>query len=361
MSKPFKFRYVNEIAGGFAAVVVLVLVIGVVLAARAQKWFERVDRYTIELPVEGSFGLKNGADVRMMGTTVGTVDAINPPSDDGSRMTARIHVDGVWAKYIRKGIKDANGQVADLSKVIIRVPIALADPYIDITRGKGEAFPQGAILSSEPETGATDAINQTLVDVRTHTIPAIERLLKEYTGFASDLRSPGSSFQQALAKIDMATARLQQNDNMVGRLLTDKQVADNLTQTMTKLADSAEGIRVTIDSLQKTAAEFPKIATSASNQVDKLPAMVEQTRAMMADVDKAVKDLQQTTSQLPGVVLSLKQAIDQLPDVLAHTQQTLVEVQKLARGLQQLPFVRDNVEQSAQSGTLRPADIGGPP
>ena len=38
MTKPFKFRYVNEIAGAFVLVVILALLGGVLVAARAQRW-----------------------------------------------------------------------------------------------------------------------------------------------------------------------------------------------------------------------------------------------------------------------------------------------------------------------------------
>lgn len=357
MSKPFKFRHVNEIAGGFAAIVVIVLVVGIVLAARAQKWFEKVTTLWVVMPAEGCLGLKSGAEVQMLGTVVGTIDHINPPDEETGRMRARIHIDPHFAQFIRAGLGDRS----TASRAIIHVPIAIDDPFLEITRGEGPPLPPAEDLVADPEAGATDAINKTLADIRSHTLPAAEGLLKEYTKLAADLRDPHSPLQQTLARIDAVTARLERNDNALGRLLNDKQLADDLSQTLSKLNATADSAQLALADLQKTVAEFPKIAASASSQIDKLPAMVDQTRQMMLEVQRALQDLQKTTAQLPAVVGSVKQTVDALPDVLAHVQQTLVEVQKLIKGMQELPFIRDNVERSAQGNTtLRPADIGGP-
>ena len=39
MTQKFKFRYVNEIVGGFVLLVFLLLLVGVLLAGHAQHWF----------------------------------------------------------------------------------------------------------------------------------------------------------------------------------------------------------------------------------------------------------------------------------------------------------------------------------
>ena len=51
MAPPFKFRYVNEIAGFFVLVVVLLFAAGIVLAGRAQGWFEKEHSVSFFLPV----------------------------------------------------------------------------------------------------------------------------------------------------------------------------------------------------------------------------------------------------------------------------------------------------------------------
>jgi phospholipid/cholesterol/gamma-HCH transport system substrate-binding protein len=316
MSKPFKFRHVNEIAGAFLACIVIVLIVGVVLAGRAQRWFERAQHIIVELPHEGAFGLRAGAEVHMMGTLVGQVDDITIDPDTG-QMTAQTSISPRFAKFILIG----NGTPNSASQAIIRIPPVLVDPYLEITRGtSGSPIPNKGALIAIPETGASDAINQTLVEVRTRLLPAMESTLDEYKAVADDLRNPNGPVHQTLAHLDHLTADLQQ-----------------------------------------TAVELPKIAHSASMQMDKMPAMLDQTTAVMSEAEKSLKNLQQTTAQLPAVVASLKQTVDALPDVMVHTQQTLIELQKLIRGMQELPFIRENVEHAQPNTTLQPADVGGPP
>jgi len=76
VSKPFKFRYVNELTGVFVIVIVALLVVGVLFAGRAQRWFEPVYELRIVFPPEGTFGLQKGAEINILGTPVGTVDRI---------------------------------------------------------------------------------------------------------------------------------------------------------------------------------------------------------------------------------------------------------------------------------------------
>jgi ABC-type transporter Mla subunit MlaD len=286
----------------------------------------------------------------MMGTTVGTVDDVQP--DDNGNMSARLEIDAKFARFIH-----------DKDRAIIHIPLALADPYIEIINDKWNTapLPKDQPIVVRPETGATDTLNRTVEDIRVQTLPAILKLLSEYTQLAADLRDPHSPLQQSLARIDRLSARLEQNDNLAGRLFNDKALADSLTQSIQKVSASTDDLHSLIANLNLTAAELPKIARGASAEIDQLPALVDQTRKLLAEVTKAVHDLQQTTTQLPMLTGSLKQSMDQVPDVLAHLQQTLVEVQKLAKAMQDLPLVRDNVDHATQTQTLRPADMGGPP
>ena len=75
MAKPFRFRYVNEIVGGFVMLVVALLVVGVILAGNAQEWFTPVHVVRISFPEAGSLGVQKGAAVMIMGTEVGRMAA----------------------------------------------------------------------------------------------------------------------------------------------------------------------------------------------------------------------------------------------------------------------------------------------
>jgi phospholipid/cholesterol/gamma-HCH transport system substrate-binding protein len=292
MAKPFKFRYVNHIAGAFAALIFAVLIAGFVLAAHAQKWFEPVNPINLNLPREGSYGIKSGAEIQMLGTTVGAVDAVH--IDPDGNMSANGHINPDFAKFIRTD-----------SVAIIHIPVALGDPFIEITRGEGAPRPATDVLTANPQVGASDQLSQMIQDFRTQTIPKINSLIDQFNILAGQFLDPKGPTQSLLASLNAVGARLQQNDNIAGRILNDKQLADNLAQTIVKLNASVDTIGSTVASLRKTT--------------------------------------------------------DELPDVVAQLQQTLIEVQKLLRGLQGLPLIRDYVDQNPAEQHLRPSDIGGSP
>jgi phospholipid/cholesterol/gamma-HCH transport system substrate-binding protein len=292
MAKPFKFRYVNHIAGAFAALIFAVLIAGFVLAAHAQKWFEPVETITFKLPHEGTYGIKGGAEIHMLGTTVGAVDKVT--IDANGNMAANAHINPDFAKFIRTD-----------STAIIHIPVALGDPYIEITRGEGAARAATDILSAAPEVGASDQLSQMIQEFRTKTVPKINTLIDQFGALATQFLDPHGPTQSLLANLNTVSARLQANDNIAGRILNDKELADNLAQTIVKLNASVDTIGSTVASLRKTT--------------------------------------------------------DQLPDVVVQLQQTLVEVQKLLRGLEGLPLVRNYVDQKTTEQQLRPSDIGGTP
>ena len=74
MDQPFKFRFVNEITGVFVLLCAAAMIVGVFLAGRAQGLFEpKLTLRTLLSAKEGSFGLREGTEVRILDTAAGTV------------------------------------------------------------------------------------------------------------------------------------------------------------------------------------------------------------------------------------------------------------------------------------------------
>ncbi len=100
-NKPFKFRFANELAGGFILLALLLVVLAVAASGRVKDLFTRTTTITLHLPPEGSLGLREGAEVLMLGTPIGTVRSVDPPSGDEGRMTATISVRSNFLKFMR--------------------------------------------------------------------------------------------------------------------------------------------------------------------------------------------------------------------------------------------------------------------
>ncbi|HRX55924.1 MAG TPA: hypothetical protein P5016_15535, partial [Verrucomicrobiales bacterium] len=67
MEKPFRFRYVNEIAGTFVLIAVTLMLVGVLISGRIQGWFLPARIYRAVLPDQGTMGIKPGSEVRILG------------------------------------------------------------------------------------------------------------------------------------------------------------------------------------------------------------------------------------------------------------------------------------------------------
>jgi hypothetical protein len=92
MNKPFKFRYVNEIVGGFVLMVIAALIVGIILAGKAQEWFEPVYELRLSFPEEGSLGPAKGGRGADPGHHGGRGEKIRV-RDDG-RMTGKAYREG---------------------------------------------------------------------------------------------------------------------------------------------------------------------------------------------------------------------------------------------------------------------------
>ena len=307
MTKPFKFRYVNEIVGAFVIMVVLALIAGIILAGHAQRWFEPVHRLTLQFPSEGSFGLKKGAEVQILGATVGVVEEIRVNAD-GS-MEGEITIRGDFIRFVRSD-----------SRAIARKKFAVAgDSYVEITRGVGEGLPEeGATMICEKDTEITETIGQVVQQVREVTLPAIEQVrlaIEEYTKLAADLRNPEGNLQQLLANLNQIMLGLEKGEGTAGQILRDPSMANELRQITVKINES------------------------------------------LAEVRKILEDVKQTTARMPQTAESIGEEVENLPGLVLQTQKTLMETEKLIEGIQRHWLMRKYIEQTPASERIPPSAV----
>jgi phospholipid/cholesterol/gamma-HCH transport system substrate-binding protein len=357
MAKPFKFRYVNQIAGTFVAGIILLVIASVVLVGRAKKWFGTVSTFNVMLPAEGSFGLKPGGEVRMMGVTVGAIDTIDPPKEDTGRMLMQVHLEPQFARFVRSG-----GPAGGASQAIIRLPLVLGDPYLEFTRGQGAPIDGKLVtLNATPEASAGDAVTQTVADVRTHTLPAVQALVEQYTQLAIDMRSREGPLQETLGHINALTANLARTDSVLGHLTADKTMADQLNNAVAALTASSQELQQVLGDLQHTSGALPAFAAQGKGVIDNASHAVSNIQDATAQLPAVMASLKQTTQTLPAMMDSLKQTVDTLPGVMAHTQESLVEIEKLIKAMEALPLIRNHVDTASTGGSLQPTDVEASP
>lgn len=270
MNKPFKFRYVNEIVGAFVLVVVAALVTGIILAGRAQEWFEPVHTLALDFPAEGSLGLQKGAEVQILGTPVGSVNKIRV-RDDG-RMTGRLTVKGDFIRFVRTD-----------SQAVVKKKFGIAgDAFVEITQGRGEERDPDLPLAAVKDTEITEIAQDILKRLQETTVPAIE----EYTALAADLRSTNGPLMKLLVNLEQITASLQRGEGSVGQLLRDPAAAREIERIL-------EEVKKILADVKATTAQLPPVAARVGRETEDLPGLMVQTQETLREAERLIEGIQQ--------------------------------------------------------------------
>jgi len=282
-TKPFQFRYVNEIVGVFVLLVVALLVAAVVLAGRAQGWFEPVHRLHIDFPPEGSLNLQQGSPVQILGATVGGVESII--ADEDGFMTAIITVKGDFFQYVRTD-----------SRVIVKKKFGVAgDAYIDITKGTGPALPHGAGLVATKDIDLVVLVQNLVTQVSDAVLPLIESVRKavdETAGLLGDVRSVDMPVQKLLSNIESITARINRGEGPAGRIVSDEEMAKQIDALVAQVREAMAQLQAILADVQKTAAELPPMAKTVGGEVQSIPGTVALTQETIRETEKLIEGLQ---------------------------------------------------------------------
>jgi phospholipid/cholesterol/gamma-HCH transport system substrate-binding protein len=348
MAKPFKLRYVNEIAGTFVLAFVLLVLGGVILVGRAQRWFTPVQRITLVLPPEGSLGLERGATVLVMGTSAGTVNDITVRGD--GQMVAELRVRQDFMRFVR----------AD-SRVVIKRTLGVGDAYIEIGRGTTGVVPNSGSMQAVADQGPSQAMEELTTAIRVEVVPALQELrhsLQEYGKLAEELRNPKGTFQVAIGRVGQVAGDMNGGEGLAGRLLHDRKMADEVEGLLTKLTASAEQTQALIADLRETSGRMPKIADSVEAQIRELSTLTAQTRETLAEAQGVLKDMRATTAQLPGTVKAVDRTVADLPALVMQANETMRQTQRLVEAMQRNWLISPYVGDEA-AGRLRPGQAGG--
>jgi len=361
MVRTFKLRYVNEIVGVFVLVAIGFAVAGVIAALRAQDYFshELTLKIKIILPEEGSKGLKASDNVQVLGTVIGTVAAINyDPAEQ--RMVADVSVRGNLIDYLR-----------DDSIPLIRNTFGIGEPFIEIIKNPhpdpkkiSQALPKtNAILwYTDTDDGPAEKIKIILNQIEEQAVPAMQEAraaIREYTALAADLRNPKMPLQQTIGHLGQITGSIEKGEGLVGRLLNDPKMAEQISVLLPKLNAAFDELAVVLKNLGSTANNLTDLTGSAREDMKKLPVLLDTTRDALTELQLTLKDVRKTTEKLPSIVEGASQTVQTLPGVVLQLQETLRQVQILVEGVQKSWLVRSYIDKSEPTGRIRADEIGG--
>jgi phospholipid/cholesterol/gamma-HCH transport system substrate-binding protein len=183
-------------------------------------------------------------------------------------------------------------------------------------------------------------------DLRAKVLPIIDQTSRAVTALADlaeSLRAPEGDFRQLIAGIETITAGLQRGEGVVGRLLTDSRLVDQLQATVSTTAALVDGLRPIVGELQKTARDVSALSGAARRQTEAIPGLIADANTTVASLRQITQDVSQTS---PG-----------LPALLAQTQQTTLELERLLLQLRSLWLLGGSGQPPPGERPLSPLEV----
>ena len=318
MSQSYRFRYASEIAGGFVILCVGLLVLGIYTAGHAQGWFQKKLVLNVAFDSDkGTYGLQEGAEVRILGTLAGWVGEIR--TADGRGMETSLILQKKFGKFVR-------GDSIALVKKKFEVA---GDAYVDITLGS-QAQPlmkSGDTIKCMQDEALIAAARKMLDDFRAAAVPMLDEL------------------RGILAHVNGVTDQLEKKQGVAGKLIGDPQwaadvdgIVKDIRQTAAQLplmAAKIDGVMTNVEALsvsfKDAASGFPKIADGAAG---------------------VVQDVHGVTGGLTGQVANVQA-------VLLQAESMLRETQVLVEGIQKHWLVRKYIKEPDATTMMAPLPAAG--
>jgi ABC-type transporter Mla subunit MlaD len=326
MSRSFKFRHTSEVAGGFVLLAVGLLIFGIYAAGHAQGWFQKRLILHATFPVsEGTFGLQEGAEVRILGTLAGRVGEIVPSPEGG--MGATFIIKQKFRNFVRA---DSIGKVKKKFEVF-------GDAYVEITVGdpKQTMMRSGSTIKVVQDVELIQAARKMLDDTRAAVVPMLDE------------------FRQILSHVNGITRQLEERQGALGRAIGDPEWAGEVGDIVKAVKATSAQLPALAAKLDTVAADFKKFSESLNGTADRFPGIAD-------GVAGVVRDARQIGTNFVAVSGGLTGQVGNVEGVLLQTQDTLREIERLVLGLQNTWLLRKYIPPPQATEMISPAEVGAP-
>jgi phospholipid/cholesterol/gamma-HCH transport system substrate-binding protein len=210
--------------------------------------------------------------------------------------------------------------------------------FIVITRGFGDPLDWDyAVLEARPDRAPTESVGELINDLRQKVLPVIDDThiaVKALTAVASRLQDPQGPMQQLLVNLSSITGEIMQGKGVVGRLVAEEKLADDLQDMLSKMSAIVAQMMPFMDELSTTVQNVAGISDKINAQAKNLPEMSQNVNEVLVSVNQVLVDLRQTTPELPRIVKNVQQATMSMPVLLLQTHQVMLELERLLKQLQ---------------------------
>jgi ABC-type transporter Mla subunit MlaD len=331
----FTHRYINQVTGAFVLLALLISVAVVYLAGHEHHWFEGTIAFGLLLPEEGSYGLKPGAAVMVLGAAAGEITDIDITPDD--RMMARMMVRQDFARFIGTD-----------SHATLKKTLGLAgDAFVNISGRPGQPLESGALIEAVVDRAVMDLLQETLEQVRGELLPAIRsiRLAAESHVRLAAIIEP--LVLRTLESLQSIASKVDKGSGLVNRALVDKGMADDVSGAIDQGNIMLEEISAVARDLQAAVAQIGRSA----------PDTLHRANATLEDIQKVSENLIHVTALVAATIENVNKQVMSFSGVIIQTQATLREIQRLTEAAQQHWLIRGYVEDDAPSARIAPKEV----
>jgi phospholipid/cholesterol/gamma-HCH transport system substrate-binding protein len=321
-----RFRYVNQAVGVFVILTVIIFAAAFLFSGQVREWLDPGERLRVILPADGLFGLAQGAEVEILGTTAGKVldIVINPDQ----QMHADVQIQSDMKAFVRRD-----------SVAVIRKRFGVAgDSYLDIARGFGEPLDwEFAVISASADRAPTESIGEILDEVRTKIFPVIDdtrQAMRLFLAVVEDLQNPQGDLQQLFANLKTVSGKIARGEGVVGRLLAEEKMMDDFLALLDRLNKNMTRFDPLIDDLSTTIGNVAKLSAKINEQSKDLPEITLKLKELLVSVQGVMDDFSRTTPQLPRIAENMSEATDNVPVLMLQTQLVMAELEQLIKQLQ---------------------------
>ncbi len=297
-----RLRWVHEVTGAVVLFCVGLFVAGLLLAGRAQGWFEKdfVLRTTLK---KSAMNLQRGTEVQIQGALAGRVGDI-VPDEQGDLQTTYI-LRGRFRDLIRTN-----------SVAVVKKKFQIfGDAYVEITPGDRRLppmEPHGWIETME-DVQLLEKIAEFVEDARLTVIPMLEEV------------------QNILMNVNEILLAATEGKGLVGALLREEALVRKVEEIL--------------EEVERTTAESPAVVRETTALVQEAKGLVEDLRRLTGETEAKIRflDTARLGQEAESVMKGAREAVAtaegvlkeaDLPSLLRETERMLREVRRLTEALQ---------------------------
>lgn len=354
MNEPYRLRYTNQIVGVFLLVFLGFLILLSLLLFRVSDRFGGKERYWIRASEAEIRDLYRGAEVMILGETVGEVRSIGYDEEDPGLIRVDLQVD-----------REKSDLIFEDSVVRLERKFGVGAPVLVIRRGgTGEGRPAVLPPGSQLKVfrGETDRVDQLSREVET----IAESIRKIQESAEPSLKSVDDAADRFRGTLDDSAdpafeATRQASESFLQTNADFRRATSNLEARIATLTEKVElliekDMRQTLGEVRASSDDISKAAESVNQTSSRVDQDIAETLNLMREAIEQVSALAKETREVVRVVRS---EANELPGTTARVNDTMSDTQDLVGEIRNHPLLRRFSDPPAPTRQVSPSSVRG--